>query len=65
MPINNLKRWIVRAGMRAILALALTGLIVYLIVVEREMPEWLIGVYSSIVGYFFASEENNARRHPE
>ena len=65
MSTDKLKQWIVRAGVRAVLALALTGLIVYLIVIGRSIPEWMIGVYSSIIGYFIASEENNARRSPE
>lgn len=65
MPTDKLKQWIVRAGMRAVIALALTALIVFLIVVGREVDDWLRVVYAGIVAYFFAQEENNARRRPE
>ena len=47
--------WLPKGSVRALMALAVTGSIVYMAVsnVAYEMPEWMIALVSTIAGYYF------------
>lgn len=59
---NPAPLWLPRGSVRALIALAVTATFVYLAVSGAVVPEWLLAVLGTVLGYYFAHRENDAER---
>lgn len=54
--------WLPPGSIRALMALSLTGALIFLLVTGHEIPNWIAPVITALVGFYFAGRENNAER---
>jgi len=58
----NQPLWLPPGSIRAVMALSLTGALIYLLVSQAPVPDWLTPVITALIGFYFAGRENNAER---
>lgn len=61
-----IKQYLPTGDVRDVIALVLVGTVVYLSVTGQVIPDLLVGLAGTAVGYYFAQRENdNDRAHEE